>query len=91
MASGEGGSLYRGEGGGGGCVREENNSSICNLLNLLLFFAFSSIKLLFRRIPRRARCEICSKLKIKAPDRVRKVNDNFNNKTPLMSFWSPYC
>ena len=54
-------------GGGGGAL----HTSICNRLNLLLFFLSSGIKLVFRHISRRVRCEICSKLTIKAPEYVK--------------------
>ena len=54
---------------------------MCNLLNILSFFLFSSIKLAFWHISRRARCEICSKLPLKAPEYVK-----LTIKTPLTSF-----
>ena len=60
--------LYLGR--GEAYIREENHS-ICNLLNLLLFFLFSSKKLVFSHISRRARCKICSKLTIKTPEYIK--------------------
>ena len=53
------------------------NQYICNLLSLL-FFLFSSKKLVFWHFSRRARYEICSTIKLKI-------------KTPLASFWPFYC
>ena len=72
-------------------IREKNEKHFnFNLLNLLLFFLFSSLKLVFWHISHRARCKICSKLTIKAPDYV-KSTINLTIKTPLTSFCSLYC
>ena len=74
----------------GGLIFGTKNTSICNLLNLLLFFLFSSIKLVFWDISRHARCEICSRLIVKAPEYL-KLTMKLTIKTPLMSPWSLYC
>ena len=80
--------LYSG-GGGGGLIFRRKNASICNLLNLLLFFLFFSIKLVFRHISRRARSEICSELTIKTPEYVTLTK--VNSKDTVTSFWSLHC
>ena len=80
-----------GVGWGGGLIFGRKNTSSYNLLNLLLFFVFSIIKLVFRHIARLARCETCLRLTIKGIHKVndkviskrtgtRKVNDIFNNR-----------
>ena len=63
------GGLYtREEERGWGLLIGRKNTSICNLLNLLLSFLFSSVKLAFRNTSRRTRCELCSKLTTKTPE-----------------------
>ena len=79
--------MERGE--GGGIIFGRKNTSICNMLKLL-FFLFSSIKHIFRRFSRRARCEIYSKLTVKTPEYV-KLMVKSKIKTSLMSFWPLYC
>ena len=51
-----------------GLIFGRKNTSICNLLNLLLLFLFSSIKLIFWHISRRVRCEIMFQVTKKTPD-----------------------
>ena len=65
--------LYSGVevGWSGGLIFGRKNTSSYNLLNLLLFFVFSIIKLVFRHIARLARCETCLRLTIKAPEYVK--------------------
>ena len=58
--------IYRGR--GRGLIFGRKNTSICNLLNLLLLFLFSSIKLIFWHISRRVRCEIMFQVTKKTPD-----------------------
>ena len=74
---------------GGGIIFGRKNTSIYNMLKLL-FFLFSSIKHIFRRFSRRARCEIYSKLTVKTPEYV-KLMIKSKIKTSLMSFWPLYC
>ena len=76
-------------GEGGRIIFGRKNTSICNMLKLL-FFLFSSIKHIFRRFSRRARCEIYSKLTVKTPEYVMLIIKS-KIKTSLMSFWSLYC
>ena len=83
------GLIYGEGGGGGGIIFGRKNTSICNMLKLL-FFLFSSIKHIFRRFSRRARCEIYSKLTVKTPEYV-KLMVKSKIKTSLMSFWPLYC
>ena len=73
-------------------MREEK-FLICNLLNMVKLtfcFFFSGIKHVFRHFSRRRICEICSVLTIKTPEYV-KLTIKLKIKTPLTSFWSPYC
>ena len=65
------------------------NLQICNLLNLLFFLFFLSIKPVFRHFSRRARCEIRSKLTIKTPEYV-KLTIKLEIKTLLLSLWPLY-
>ena len=84
--------LYSGEGGGlytGGLIFGRKNTSIFILLNLL-FFLFPGIKHVFRHFPRRAKCEICSKLTVKTSEYV-KLTIKLKIMTPLTSFWPLYC
>ena len=53
---------------GGLYTQEEDWEEVCNLLNLLLSFLFSSVKLAFRNTSRRTNCELCSKLTTKTPE-----------------------
>ena len=53
-------------------------------------FVFNCGKIVFRYISRCARCERCSKLKIKTPEFV-KMTIKVTIKTPLTWFWSLYC
>ena len=76
----------------GGLILGRKNTSICNLLNFLLFFLFSSIKLVLYVVlyvvlyP----SKICSKLTIKTPEYIN-LTIKLTIKTPLMSFWSLCC
>ena len=75
-----------------GFIFGRKNTSIWNLLKLLLSFLFSSRKLVFWHISPRARCEICFKLPIKTPEYV-KLTIKLTIKTPFTIkklFWSHY-
>ena len=77
--------------GVGELIYVTKNTSISNLLNLLLFFRFSSIKLVFWHISRRARREIFSTLTIKVPEYI-KLSIKLTIKTPLTSYiWNLEC
>ena len=73
-------------------------ASICNFkkhfnlqsVKLNTFLLFSSIKLVFWHILRRAGCEICLKLKIKTPEYI-KLTIKLTIKTPLTSTYSTSC
>ena len=64
-----------------GLIFRRKNTSICNLLKVLPFFLFSSIKLVFWHISHHWRYEICSKLIIKTPEYVT-VTIKLTIKTP---------
>ena len=77
--------------GVGELIYVTKNTSISNLLNLLLFFRFSSIKLVFWHISRRARREIFSTLTVKVPEYI-KLSIKLTIKTPLTSYiWNLEC
>ena len=77
--------------GVGELIYVRKNTSISNLLNLLLFFRFSSIKLVFWHISRRARREIFSTLTVKVPEYI-KLSIKLTIKTPLTSYlWNLEC
>ena len=65
------------------------NTSFCNLLNLLLFFPFPSVKLVFWHISCHAWSEICSKLTLKVQKKV-KLTIKLKINTSLTSFWFLY-
>ena len=77
--------LYLGEGEGtyihGGIIFERENTSICNLLNLL-FFVFWCLKHIFQYFSPRARCEILSKLTITKPEYI-KLTIKLRNKDTI--------
>ena len=78
---------------GGGCrqalIFGRKNTSSCNLLNILLFFLFFIIKIVFWHILRHARCEICRKLTIKTPEYIQ-LTIKLTKNTPLTSLLSLY-
>ena len=81
--------IFRGEGGRQALIFGRKNTSSCNLLNVLLFFLFFSVKIVFRHILRHARCEICRKLTIKILEYM-KLTINLTKNTPLTSLLSLY-
>ena len=76
--------------GVGRLIFRRKNTSTCNLLNLLFFLSFFSIKYVFWHFSRRATCEICSKLTIKTPEYVKLII-KLKIKKPMTSFWLVYC
>ena len=80
--------LYSEVGGLETLIFGRNNTSICNLSNFLFFLCFS-IKHVFWHFSRRARYEICSKLRTKTSEFV-KLTIELKIKTPLASFFIVY-
>ena len=76
--------------GVGRLIFRRKNTSTFNLLNLLFFLSFFSIKYVFWHFSRRATCEICSKLTIKTPEYVKLII-KLKIKKPMTSFWLVYC
>ena len=74
--------LYSGEGGWGLLIFGRKDTKHFTLQSVKLFFLFSSIKHIFWHFPRRARCEICSKLTVKTPEYL-KLTIKLKIKTPL--------